>query len=94
MTPAERDREVAKFDAGIPFEKTRELTAAERARWERARGGKSRAQSGEGEGVPVIVRIDPKVLARAHADARRNGKTLSQFISELLAQRKPGRRAS
>src|SRR5688500_8165376 len=86
LSAAQRDAEVAKYEGGVPFEKTRALSPEERARWERARNG-ARGPVESGTGVPVILRIDPKLLARAHAAARRDGKTLSEFISDLLSKR-------
>ena len=85
MTSAERDADVAKYDAGVPFEQTRPLTARERARWERATRGPGRPPKPDSEkAVRVLISIDPALLARAHATARRRGDTLSGFIAELL----------
>ena len=85
MTAAERDKDVAKYDAGISFDDTRPLTPAEQSRWARARGGRAKRPAGE-EDVPVVIRLDPRLLAKAHAAARRDGKSLSTLISELLTQ--------
>ena len=100
MTAAERDADVAKYDAGVPFEQTRPLTAKERERWERGRRGPGRPRKSATEkAVRVLISIDPALLARAHTTARRQGGTLSGYIAQLLrdaikaAKPQPRRRA-
>ena len=85
MSATDRDKDVSKYDAGVSFEETRPLTPAEQARWERARGGHAKRTEGEKD-VPVVIRLDPRLLAKAHAAAQRDGKSLSTLISELLSQ--------
>jgi hypothetical protein len=90
MTPAEREADVAKYDKGVPFEETRELSAAESADWEQMRAaGRPRKASDE---VSVVIRMNSRLLSKAIGAARRDGKSLSDFISELLAksQRRAG----
>jgi hypothetical protein len=82
MSPAERDADVARFDAGVNFEDTRALTPAQRERFERARKIPHLAE--EREQTWVVLSIDPKLLAKAQARARREGKTFSILVNELL----------
>jgi hypothetical protein len=90
MTPAEREKDLARYEAGVSFEETRPLDASEQARWERARRGRAGTPNGEND-VAVVIRIDPQLLAKAHAAAKRDGKSLSTLISDLLS--KSNRRA-
>jgi hypothetical protein len=85
MSSEEREREVTQYDKGVPFEETRAMNRAERARWERARAPRNAASKGDND-VAVVIRIDPRLLAKAHAAARRDGKSLSTLISELLSR--------
>jgi hypothetical protein len=91
LTPAERDAAVAKYDRGVQLDETSPLTAAERARFERARAVKVRPVK-EDDKAQVLISVDPKLLARAHTRARREGKTFSALVGELL--RAAERRAS
>jgi hypothetical protein len=85
LTAAERDKDVAKYDAGVSFDETRPLKPSEQARFESARSGKGKG-SGDEKGVAVVIRIDPRLLAKAYAAAQRDGKSLSTLISELLSR--------
>jgi hypothetical protein len=87
LTAAQRDKDVAKYDAGVSFDETRPLNTAESARWDRARNG-GRKWDGDEKDVAVVIRIDPRLLAKAHAAAQRDGKSLSALISELLSQKR------
>ena len=91
MTPAERDADVARYDQGVDFERTAPLSAPQRARWERAKSGTSPMQA-VNEEARVLISVNPKLLAKAHARARREGKTFSAWVSELLraAERRAG----
>jgi hypothetical protein len=86
LSAAQREKDVAKYEAGISYDETRPLNAAESERWERARG--VRHDDGSDKDVAVVIRLDPRLLAKAHAAAQRDGKSLSAFIAELLAQRR------
>jgi hypothetical protein len=85
MTAAERDKDVAKYDAGVSLDRTRPLSPAEQARFDRARTGRRKGNADDKE-VAVVIRIDPRLLAKAHAAALRDGKSLSTLISELLTR--------
>ena len=91
MSPAERDADVSRFDAGVNFEDTAPLSAAQQARFERARRAAPSAATEAGQ-ARVLVSIDPKLLVKAHARARREGKTFSTLVNELLraAERQAG----
>jgi predicted HicB family RNase H-like nuclease len=82
MTAAERDEDVARYDAGVNFEDTVPLTAAQKARFERAR--QTQLVQPSEELAHVLISVDPKLLAKAHARARKQGKTFSSWVSELL----------
>jgi hypothetical protein len=90
-TVAERNADVARFDAGVDLKDTAPLSAAQRARFERARKVTA-APAIDEDKARVLISLDPKLLAKAHARARRQGKTFSAFISELLqaAERRAG----
>ena len=91
MTAAERDAEIARFDRGIDFDQTTPLTAAQRARWERAKNAPDEVRANSEE-ERVVISLDPKLLVKALASARREGKTFSAWVSELLkaAERRAG----
>ena len=91
LTPAERAAVVARFDRGVAFEDTTPLSTAQQARFERAKKS-SPAARGETKDARVLISLDPKLLARAHARAKREGKSFSKWVSELLqaAERRVG----
>ncbi len=73
LTPAERGREVAKFDREIDIEKeTRPLTAKQRALFEKMRKGKTRDL--------YLLPLDGKLLDQAYRAARKRGMPLAEFI--------------
>lgn len=73
LTPEQRDREVARFDAEIDVEKeTRPLTAKERILFEKMRGRKGRSV--------YVLPLDGELLSRASAAARKQGMSLDEFI--------------
>ena len=90
MTDAEREADVAKYDKGVDLAETRPLSASERARWERAKAAVPRQRAPD-ELARILIALDPKLLAKAHARARKQGKTLSALISDMLrdAVRRP-----
>jgi hypothetical protein len=67
---------------GVNFEDTKPLTPAQRERFDRARTIPPLAE--EREQSWVVVSIDSKLLAKAQARARREGKTSSILVNELL----------
>jgi len=83
LTPAERNADVARFDAGVNFEDTAPLSAAQQARFERTRQFSPAATADPGE-ARVLISIDPKLLVKAHTLARQEGKTFSGLVSDLL----------
>jgi hypothetical protein len=82
MTPAEKDADVARYDAGVDFDDTVPLTVAQKAQFERARQVHSVKRSEEL--AHVLISVDPKLLAKVHARARKQGKTFSSLVNELL----------
>ena len=94
MTTPERAADVAKYDRGVAFEKTRPLTASDRAKWERAKAARREQSTGD-DVARILIALEPKLLAKAHARAKREGKTLSALVSDLLrgAERRPAARS-
>ncbi len=86
LTPAERDREVARFDEPIDLEKeTRPLTAKERALFERMVADKPDVSVFVRKGhLDVVVHLDDELMARASAYARKNKTTLPKMIDRGL----------
>jgi len=74
LSPAERDREVARFDHPIDLERdTRPLTRKERALFEKASGISLHA-----------FEFDKKLLRKALTAARRDGMTVDQFVAQAV----------
>jgi hypothetical protein len=77
LSPAERDREVSRFDGPIDIEKeTRPLSAKERARFEKWRRGPSKSV--------YMFEVDPKLLNKTVSAARKRGMSVDQFINQAL----------
>ncbi|HUB25776.1 MAG TPA: hypothetical protein VL992_10140 [Tepidisphaeraceae bacterium] len=77
LTPAERDREVARFDRPIDIGRdTRPLTPKERARFEKSRQKPS---------ISVYMfKADPRLLDEAFNAARKRGMSLDKFINQAI----------
>jgi hypothetical protein len=77
LTPAERDKDISRFDQEIDIEKeTRPLTAKERLFFELVRR--------QGAGAKHSVPVDPKLLDKAVAAAHRQGVSLEEFVSKSI----------
>lgn len=63
--------------------RARPLTTTERAQWERAKRGRPRKAPGA-KAARVLFTIDPELLKRADAYARRHGLTRAQLIATGL----------
>lgn len=75
--------ELATLSTGELRKRARQLTAAERAEWERARRGRPKKAPGA-KAARVLFTIDPELLKRADAYARRHGLTRAQLIATGL----------
>lgn len=86
LTPAEREREVARFDRPINIEKeTRPLSAKERALFERLCDDKPRVSILVHDGrQDIVITLDDELLAQAKAFARKNKTTLPKMIDRGL----------
>ena len=61
-------------------EKMRPLTPAMRRRWQAAKRGRPRKAPGT-KSVPTMITVDPKLLQRIDAQARKAGLSRSQFLA-------------
>ena len=86
MTPAERERDVARFDKPIDLDtETRPLTARERARWERAMKQKPHVSIFVGKGATKVeINLDDDLLADVRKFARKNKTSLPKMIDKGL----------
>lgn len=86
LTPAERDREVARFDEPIDLDKeTRPLTPKERLTWQRATGkSKPAARSSRRGKAAVTVELDSKLVRQSADYAAKHNMTLSEFVAKSL----------
>lgn len=77
--------EASKKLEGIRFERTRELTPAERTRWDNVRRGPGRPRKPVGEkAARVLVTIAPNLLAEADAYARRHRISRAELFARGL----------
>jgi len=67
-------------------ENLRPLTAAQRGRWEAAKRGRPKKPPGT-KAVPTLITVEPQLLRRADAYAKRAGLSRSQLFSDALRQR-------
>lgn len=88
MTSAELAKATKQFDKPLRLEDTRPLSAANRARWERARRQPSRSvyvMDSDGKGAePVLIELDGDLLKRADAYARSRQMTRAELIDRSL----------
>jgi hypothetical protein len=76
-----------KLAHSITPEKLRPLTPAERRRWEEAkRAGRPRKSPGA-KAVPTLITVEPKLLQRVDAYAKKAGMSRSQLFSEAVRER-------
>jgi hypothetical protein len=84
--------EASKKLQGVRFEKTRELTPAERALWNQAKRGRGRPKKAPGDkAARVLVSIAPGLLAEADEYARRQGISRAELFARGLLKVLPGR---
>jgi hypothetical protein len=70
----------------ITPQKLRPLTPAQRGRWEAAKRGRPKKPPGT-KAVPTLITVDPQLLRRADAYAKKAGLSRSQLFSDALRQR-------
>ncbi len=77
MTPQERDREVMRFDREIEVGKdTKPLSPKQQLLWELSQRNPKKSIQ--------VVPLDTKLRDKAIAAAKRQGKTLEEFIVESI----------
>jgi hypothetical protein len=64
----------------------RPLTAKQQGQWEAAKRGRPRKSPGA-KAVPTLITVEPKLLRRADAYAKKVGLSRSQLFSEALRRR-------
>lgn len=84
MTDDERDKATKKYDRPIPLSKTKPLTKQEREQWERMKKAPYVSIYIKRSPNEVIVKLDPKVMARSAKYAARQKITLSELINRSL----------
>lgn len=73
----------------ITFEKTRPLTPEQRRRWEAAKRGRPRKAPGT-KAVPTLITVEPKLLKKVDAYAKKAGISRSQLFSDAVRRRIAG----
>ncbi len=66
--------------------KLRPLTAQQRGRWEAAKRGRPKKPPGT-KAVPTLITVEPQLLRRADAYAKKAGLSRSQLFSDALRHR-------
>lgn len=65
---------------GLTPEKMRPLSPAMHHRWEAAKRGRPRKAPGT-KAVPTMITVEPRLLKRIDAEARKAGLSRSQFLA-------------
>jgi hypothetical protein len=68
------------FAHGITPETMRPLSPALRRRWQAAKRGRPRKAPGT-KAVPTLITVDPRLLKRIDAGARKAGLSRSEFLA-------------
>ena len=71
---------------GVTLEKLRPLNPEERRRWEAAKRGRPRKAPGT-KVIPTLITVEPELLRRADAYAKKIGLSRSQLFSEAVRRR-------
>src|SRR5687767_15556590 len=74
---------------GITPEKLRPLTPAQRRRWDAARRGRPK-KSPAANAVPTLITVEPKLLRRVDAYAKKAGLSRSQLFADAVRRRMAG----
>jgi hypothetical protein len=70
----------------ITPEKLRPLTPEQRRRWEAVKRGRPKKPPGT-KSIPTLITVDPQLLRRADAYAKKAGVSRSQLFSDALRRR-------
>jgi hypothetical protein len=70
----------------ITLDKLRPLTPRHQARWEAAKRGRPKKPPGT-KAVPTLITVEPQLLRRADAYAKKARISRSQLFSDALRQR-------
>ena len=70
----------------ITLENTRPLNKRERERWEAVKRGRPKKAPGT-KSIPTMITVEPKLLKRVDAYAKKEGMSRSQLFSEAVRQR-------
>jgi hypothetical protein len=71
---------------GITPDRLRSLTPEQQRRWKEAKRGRPRKPAGT-KAVPTLITVEPQLLRRADAYAKKTGISRSQLFSDALRQR-------
>lgn len=85
MTPAEREADLARFERGISFNRTRPMSPRNKALWELVRRGPGRPRKAEEEKASrFLVSMDPRLLELVDAFAADRRLDRSKLIALSL----------
>lgn len=85
MTTAELAEATKQFDEPFVIDQSRPLTAAEKARWQRAKRKRGRPKSGQGF-TRISVSIERGLLKQATALAKRRRIARSKLFAQAIAK--------
>jgi hypothetical protein len=71
---------------GVTLEKLRPLNPEQRRRWEAAKCRRPRKAPGT-KAIPTLITVEPELLRRADAYAKKIGLSRSQLFSEAVRRR-------
>jgi hypothetical protein len=71
---------------GVTLEKLRPLNPEQRRRWEAAKRRRPRKAPGT-KAIPTLITVEPELLRRADAYAKKIGLSRSQLFSEAVRRR-------
>lgn len=75
-----------KLACGITPEKPKPLTSEQRRRWNDAKRGRPKKAPGT-KAVPTLISVEPRLLQRVDAYAKKMGVSRSQLFSDAIRQR-------
>ena len=75
-----------RFARNLTLENTRPLNSRERQMWELAKRGRPKKAPGT-KAIPTLITVEPKLLRRVDAYARKAGISRSQLFSDAVRQR-------
>ncbi|MGD1277859.1 MAG: hypothetical protein ABR964_11640 [Tepidisphaeraceae bacterium] len=84
MSAAELTEATKQFDEPFIFEKSRPMTAAQRAQERKLRRGRGRPKVGKGA-KKISISLEGNLLQRADALATKKGVNRSQLIADFVA---------